>query len=238
MASVFSFGPLRADASLGGWTTGAASSNIERGSGGLDASILSLKSNADGLPMGPEVVGWDTQGPIAATEPTFAVQGGTPFIRPSRWRHLDATGNLADAIGGPDCVVMTSSSGGRVACRVGQSPFNQPTGVEIRDASGTKIWSGNTPKPEWIEAAALSPDGTQVAVGAPTSGGAFLLREAGAPTTLAAGFVPVDWLDAETLIGYAGDLNLMQLVTVKVADPARTIAFPVQGYYVGKIGLG
>jgi hypothetical protein len=89
----------------------------------------------------------------------------------------------------------------------------------------------------------LSPDGSKLAVSDPSAGPEAqpsLIAEGRAPVALPRGFVPVDWLDADTLIGYStpGDYNHQRLATVKASTPGTVVDFPVQGYYVGKIGLG
>jgi hypothetical protein len=160
------------------------------------------------------VVGWDSVGPVATTNPQLAGQGRplSPSLKTygQHLVHLSADGTVGNPIGGSDCVPVDHLSNQTILCTdASWSSFS------VRNSAGTVTWNraiAGLDAPLF-----LSPDGRKAASrGAILTDGGSVIAFPGLANRTPALYVH-GWLDATTVIGddYGG------LVLFDSTSPAR-----------------
>jgi hypothetical protein len=192
--------------------------------GGATRTMASGESD-NGFIKEPEVVAWDSSGPIATTDSAFGTQQGAQGR--SLWGHavnLDAAGHPGPIFGGPDCGVV-SISGDVVLC-VDDGWIN----YSVRTRRGSTAWSLPTPpQGSYYSNVVLSPDQRSIAYS-----GAVRSRD-GATIALPAKFNPEGWLDNQTLIGVTGDNNQQEMAVVHLSSPTQLDDLGFKGEFIGVV---
>jgi hypothetical protein len=236
MATVFTFGARGSGGLPGPLTIGPSYEDLEYADAGGSTRVLSHTPLAatTGHFM---VVGWDRQGPLAATAVMLATQNPPPEGWLSPLYHLDMSGGTTDRLGGPDCYVALVADGGPVLCE--GSAF-AGAAAQVRTAAGGPLYS--LPSDAFAHySAAISPTGDRVAFekqGIPNSPNNIYGRGYLAP--IPTDFYSVGWEDGQTLVGYSGDIDHPKLATIDISSgqPVPVRDFVVNGFYVGVIPAG
>ena len=189
-------------------------------------------------PFKPTVVaGWDQTGPIATAETEIGHQTITPSDVFSGARLVrvdpDTGAPTATSVGGPDCKPLDVTSDWHFLC----SSVADWSALSVRIEDGTVLWSQHTPRCCSVAfTPRLAPDADHVALEGLiiARGGtiASLPRLNAAGQGLLGTFVPVGWIDSQTVIGgEATQPDSLQLVSL--TDLSRRTDFPLKGRFVG-----
>jgi hypothetical protein len=194
-------------------TTGPTYVSLLQASSPTATRVVWRRELGKGFLVGPQLVGWDAEGPLIADLPLASSEvllspiGGLP----AHVSHLDAAGNPVHPLGGADCLAA-GWQGGWVVCT---RAHNRPP-YEVRDAAGSIQWTINPtfPTPYQVIMNLLpSSDGQSF-----FSGGAwktaylrilvsFVLSRDGTYRMSATHFIATTWVDANAYLGYVGSLE-------------------------------
>ena len=209
-AILYEFGPTDISDQA---TTGPTYVSLLQASSPTTTRVVWRRELDPGSLVGPQLVGWDAEGPLIAdlplaqSEVLFSPIGGLP----AHVSHVDAAGKRVHPLGGADCLAAGWQRGWVVCTRA----HNRPP-YEVRDAVGSIQWTINPslPTPYQVIMNLLpSADGQSF-----FSGGAwktaylpilvsFVFSHDGTYRQSATHFIGTTWVDATTYLGYVGSLE-------------------------------
>jgi hypothetical protein len=175
------------------------------------------------------VVGWSASSALATVDTDIAMQQRTEGRQMfGHVAEIDRMGKPGLTVGGSDCKPWAVLPDETSLCDDGSYQ-----NVSVRSRGGEVIFQLPMRVNDQYLNLSLSPDASRVAYQT-LSGRSFVLERGRNPVALAAGFLPQNWLDSSTLIGFTGQ-GSGDMALLRLSSPTRAIDLGFKGFSVGVI---